>query len=408
MKKISIIGGGPAALLLAATLNTERYQVTLYEQKKTVGRKFLVAGEGGLNLTYNAPLKEFTDHYHPSAFMAPALRQFPNTALMGWLDALGVPTFIGSSNRVFPERSLKPFEVLNKIVAHLSSRKIAFRLNTKWVGWRADGQPVFEPADATDVADIVVFALGGGSWKITGSDGGWASVFAARGVQVEAFRAANCAFAVAWDKNFLQAHEGKPLKNVALAYQGHYAKGELVISSFGLEGNALYALSQKIQETLLTETSVVVHLDLKPGMTLEQVRAKYRSARYADVTEVLKKELNLSRTFIALLKQFTDKDTYLNPDLLTATIKAVPITLHAADALDKAISSLGGVALHEVDAHFQLRKIPDNYVIGEMLDWYAPTGGYLLQGCFSMGFALAQHLNSLVSGAALGASGVSK
>jgi hypothetical protein len=399
MKKISIIGGGPAALMLAAQLDTEKYQVTLYDKKKTVGRKFLVAGEGGLNLTYDAPLEDFTAHYFPSAFMAPFVRQFTSVDLMSWLGDLDIPTFIGSSKRVFPDPKLKPIAVLNKMVAHLSTRKIAFQTAAKWVGWNAEGQLSFEPS-AIIKSDIVVFALGGASWKVTGSDGAWRKAFEARGVRVEAFRAANCAFGVDWDKKFISAHEGKPLKNVALAYNGHYARGELVISSFGLEGNAIYALSQKIQEALLTEKSVVVYLDLKPSMTLDQIRAKYRSSGRSDVTDILKKDLNLNRTFIALLKQFSDRKTFLNLELLAATIKSVPITIHAADALDKAISTLGGIALDEVDANLQLKKIPNAYAIGEMLDWYAPTGGYLLQGCFSMGFVLAKHLNALAAGRA--------
>ncbi len=394
MKKLTIIGGGPAALMLAAQLDTAQYQVTLCEKKKTVGRKFLVAGEGGLNLTYNASLDALIAPYFPSEFMAPIIRQFTNEDLINWLNDLGILTFIGSSNRVFPDLALKPIEVLNKIVGHLSTRGIKFQLNTKWVGWNAEGHLCFDGFEDMK-ADIVVFAMGGASWKVTGSDGAWHKVFEERGVRVQAFRAANCAFGVAWNKQFIATHEGKPLKNIALTYKHHIAKGELVISKFGLEGNAIYALSQKIQATLLTEERVVIHLDLKPTMTFDQISTKYKRSRQSKVTEILRKDLNLDRTSIGLLKQCSDKDTFLNPDLLAATIKAVPITIHAADVLDKAISSLGGIALTEIDAHFQCKKIPNTYAIGEMLDWYAPTGGYLLQGCFSMGFVLAKYLNGL-------------
>jgi len=392
-----IIGGGPAALMLAARLDTGKYKVVLCEKKKTVGRKFLVAGEGGLNLTYNSSPEELAAQYFPSEFMAHIIGQFANEDLMKWLGKLGVNTFVGSSNRVFPEAGLKPIEVLNKIVAHVLNRKVVFQLRTEWLGWDEEGRLRFDKPGMPE-PDIVVFALGGASWKVTGSDGKWRKAFEERGVKVKPFRAANCAFGVDWDGGFIKAHAGKPLKNIALVYNGQRAKGELVVSKFGLEGNAIYALSQKIQEALLTRKSTVVYLDLKPTMTLEQIRAKYNNSRFFDVTTILKKDLNINRVFISLLKQFSDKETFLNPDLLTAIIKSVPIPVHSAGDMDEAISTLGGISLGEVDENFQLKKIPGSFIIGEMLDWYAPTGGYLLQGCFSMGFVLAKYLNELEAG----------
>lgn len=394
MKNLTIIGGGPAALMLAAQIDTEKYQVTLCEKKKTVGRKFLVAGEGGLNLTYNSSLKSLINQYAPSEFMAPIIRQFTNEDLINWLNVIGVPTFIGSSNRVFPEPKLKPIEVLKKIVENISTKDIKFQTDTKWLGWDENGHLSFENFDENE-PDIVIFALGGASWKVTGSDGAWRKTFEARGVNVLPFRAANCAFEVDWKRDFITTHAGKPLKNIAVRYNGHFAKGELVVSKFGLEGNAIYAVSQKIQESLLTEKNVVVYLDLKPTMTVVQILAKYKNSKRSKVTAILKEDLNLDRTAIGVLKQFSDKNTFSNPDLLAATIKSVPVILQSAGELDEAISSLGGIDLAEVDAHFQLKKIPNTYAIGEMLDWYAPTGGYLLQGCFSMGFVLAKYLNGL-------------
>lgn len=394
MKKVTIIGGGPAALMLASELDTRTYQVTLCERKKGVGRKFLVAGEGGLNLTFDAPVEELISQYVPSDFMAPVLRQFSNDDLMGWLNEHGIPTFTGSSNRVFPDLELKPIEVLNKIVAHIATKNIDVRLDTEWTGWDADGRLTFTTKDVHE-ADIVVFALGGASWKVTGSDGKWSDAFEKRGIRVQPFRAANCAFGVEWNPNFLNTHQGKPLKNIALSYKDHVAKGELVISKFGLEGNALYALSQQIQETLRTEESTTVFLDLKPTMTLEQVQDKIKRSSVTKMTDLLKKDLNLDSTSIGLLKQFSDKATFLDPDLLATTIKAVPIRIQAADEIDKAISTLGGIDLNEIDPNFELKQLPNTFVLGEMLDWYAPTGGYLLQGCFSMGFVLAKYLNNL-------------
>jgi len=393
MKKLTILGGGPAALMLAAHLDSEQYQVTLYEKKKSVGRKFLVAGEGGLNLTYNSAFPEFLAQYTPRDFMEPIIRKFTNQDLISWLQEQEIPTFVGSSNRIFPPEEMKPITVLNKILDQLTANKITIRTEQKWMGWSPSGALCFESAEDV-MADVVVFALGGASWQVTGSDGAWREPFMAQGVNVAPFRAANCAFGVVWTKNFITTHQGKPLKNIALTYNGLTVKGELVISKFGLEGNAIYALSEKIQATLANEKFATIYLDLKPTLTLEKIKARYQKSRLAKVTDILKTDLNLDRSAIGLLKQCSDKATFLDPDLLCKIIKSVPIKLHSADELDKAISSLGGIVIDEIDANFQLKKIPDTFAIGEMLDWYAPTGGYLLQGCFSMGFALADYLNN--------------
>lgn len=392
MKSITIIGGGPAALMLAAHINTEKYQVTIYDQKKTVGRKFLVAGEGGLNLTYSSPLEEFIAQYTPSDFMAPSLQEFTNEDLIKWLGTLGVPTFVGSSNRVFPKQGIKPIEVLHKIVAHLEAKGIKFELETPCTGWSENGDLNFEGKDNV-VSDITVFTLGGASWKVTGSDGSWATIFKEKEIIVQPFRAVNCAFGVEWNKNFTTTHSGKLLKNIAIRFNKQKAKGELVISEFGLEGNAIYALSEKLQEGLSTSKTVEIYLDLKPTMSVGQLKAKYKKSKHTKITDILKEDLNLDRTAVGLVKQCTDKETFLNPDLLVEAIKSLPIALTSPDHIDKAISTLGGIDLGEVDGNYQLKKLSSTFAIGEMLDWNAPTGGYLLQGCFSMGFALAQHLN---------------
>lgn len=394
MKYLTIIGGGAAGLMLASEIDTTKYKVTIYEKKKSVGRKFLVAGEGGLNLTFNSSIEELINQYSPSEFMDSCLREFNNQDLMKWLNNLEIPTFIGSSNRVFPEKGIKPIEVLNKIIEHISNKEIKFKFSTEWKGWNEKGDLLFKNEEVTQ-SDITVFALGGASWKVTGSDGKWNELFEKRGIKVNDFRAANCAFEVDWDKNFISTHEGKPLKNIALAFEELSAKGELVISEFGLEGNAIYALSEKIQDKLLSEESVTIYLDLKPTLTVEQIKSKYMNSKQSKVTDILNKDLKLDRTAIGILKQFTDKDTFSNLVELAKIIKAIPIVIKSADDIDKAISTLGGINLNEVDQNFQLKQIKNSYAIGEMLDWYAPTGGYLLQGSFSMGFSLAKYLNSL-------------
>jgi uncharacterized flavoprotein (TIGR03862 family) len=392
LKNITIIGGGPAALMLAAQLDTTQYRITIYDQKKSVGRKFLVAGEGGLNLTFNATIEELIAQYTPGEFMEPILRKFTNDDLRSWFKSLEIPTFLGSSNRVFPAKELKPIDVLNKITEHLIAKGVQFHLDKEWVGWNKAGDLCFKGVEDVG-SEVTVFAMGGASWKVTGSNGKWADIFKKRGVNIVPFRPSNCAFGVDWNKNFVSTHAGKPLKNIALTFNNQEAIGELVISKFGLEGNAIYALSEKIQEAMLTEATTVIHLDLKPTMTAAQLRAKYKKSKLTKVTDILKEDLHLDRTAVGLLKQFTDKDTFMNPDLLADAMKSIPITLTGVDDMDKAISTLGGIALDEVDENLQLKSIPKNYAIGEMLDWYAPTGGYLLQGCFSMGFALGQYLN---------------
>ncbi len=394
MKRIAIVGGGPAALMLSAQIDTEKYKVTLYEKNKAVGRKFLVAGVGGLNLTYDTDTDDLVKHYSPSAFMAPIIQQFTIRELRQWLYDRGIDSYAGSSHRVFPDEALKPIDVLNKIVHQVVSNKVDILYEHKWIGWGEDGQLLFEGEEVI-TADLVVFALGGASWSVTGSDGKWATLFEQKGVRIEELRAANCAFAVDWDETFITAHQGKPLKNIGLQFQDHYSKGELVLTTFGLEGNAIYAMSESLQNSLSAGKDTVVHLDLKPSMTTEQLLTKYKKSKRSKVTEILQKDLNLDRASIGLLKQYSSRETFLNPELLVALIKAVPIKLLASDGLDKAISSLGGIAVEAMDDNFQLHKLPHTYAIGEMVDWYAPTGGYLLQGCFSMGYVLAEHLNGL-------------
>lgn len=395
MKKIAIIGGGPAALMLAAKLNTRKYKVTICERNKAVGRKFLVAGDGGLNLTYNSSIEELVSNYHPSDFIAPTIKKFTNQDLIQWCNDHEIPTFVGSSDRVFPDLEMKPIEVLNKITEAVANNKVDLHLETTWIGVNEEGGLIFEEYEDA-MFDVVVYAMGGASWKVTGSDGYWAEDFEDLDIEVIPFRAANCAFGVDWNRNFINTHKGKPVKNVALTFQDQVSKGELVITQFGLEGNALYPLSQKIQDALLTESSITVNLDLKPTMTVDQIKEKYKGSELEKTTDILRKDLNIDRAAIGIIKRFSDKEMFLNPDALAEIIKAIPVVLNAADDLDKAISTLGGISLNEIDENFQLKKLPNSYAIGEMLDWYAPTGGYLLQACFSMGYVLAEHLNARV------------
>lgn len=394
MKTVSIIGGGPAALMLAAHLDSSTFDITIYEQKKTLGRKFLVAGEGGLNLTFNSSLKELETRYSPREFMSPFLRQFNNTHLRDWLDGIGIETFSGSSSRVFPIKGIKPITVLNTIIQQVENNKVKIQLGKRWIGWDPQDHLIFE--DKTVVkSDITVFSLGGASWKVTGSDGHWASIFANKKITVLPFRAANCAFSVAWNQSFIHHHAGKPLKNIELYFEGLKTKGEIVITTFGLEGNAIYALSEEIQRKLKRSKTVPLSIDLKPTLTSLEIEQKLITSKRKKTTDILERDLKLSRTAVALLKAYTNKETFTNLKTLSNAIKSLEVKITKSDTIDHAISSLGGIAIEELDQNQQLKKISNHYAIGEMVDWFAPTGGYLLQGCFSMGFSLANHLNHL-------------
>ncbi len=392
MKKIAIIGGGPAALMLAAHLDSNKYDIHLFEKNKTVGRKFLVAGDGGLNLSYHASQDDFIKQYYPAEFMRPIIQCFDNDHLVRWLDDFGISTYIGSSNRIFPSPPLKPISVLNRIVDQVISNRVNIHCNAQWIGWCDDGNLSFDEI-ASESYDLAIYALGGASWKVTGSDGLWAPYFEEQGIKINEFKAANCSFEVEWANLFIDNHRGKPLKNISLSLNGLRSTGEVVITEFGLEGNAIYPLSRLLQYELSHNTPAVVYLDLKPTLSYDQLKSKIEKSKYKKVSDILKFTIRLDRVSIAVLKQFSDKETFLDMDYLIQLIKAVPIEIKSAGPVDKAISSLGGISLGEIDDHFQLNKMPNHYAIGEMLDWYAPTGGYLLQACFSMGYALANYLN---------------
>ncbi len=261
-----------------------------------------------------------------------------------------------------------------------------------WKGWEGN-KLIFEGGPAIE-SDITIFALGGSSWKVTGSDGSWTKYFSEKEIEIIPFEASNCAYEIEWNKEFIASAEGKSLKNIAISCAGKSKKGELVITKFGLEGGAIYALSPKIRYELNENKKSVVYMDLKPHLTKEQIRDKLSARGNRSIKKLLIDRLSMDEVQIALLMGTLTKDEFTDPDLLTKKIKALPLTIVSSAPLDDAISTVGGIALNEIDENFQLKKLPLTYAIGEMLDWDAPTGGYLLQGCFSMGHYLAAHLNS--------------
>jgi len=397
-KSIAIIGGGPAGMMLAATLDPTRYEVSIYEQNQTCGRKFLVAGQGGFNLTHSEPGESFISRYTPSAFLEPSFRAFSNTNLREWLDSIGIPTYIGSSKRVFPEKGIKPIQVLNAIIKVLEEKGVCFHLSHSWAGWSANKELLFSTLSGSQTvkADYVVFALGGGSWKVTGSDGAWATKFEEAGIKILPFQASNCAFGIQWPASLLGEAEGKPLKNISITCGTHTKEGEVTITQFGLEGSGIYALSPPIRAELNKSGKTAIFLDLKPKLSLAEITTRLKNRRAnRSLTKHLEESLNLDETKLSLLKSCVSKEIFQDPVLLAQHLKHLPLTIHSLAPIDEAISTVGGISLEEVSQHFELKKLPHTFVIGEMLDWDAPTGGYLLQGCFSMGVALALHLNRL-------------
>ncbi|MFV8354096.1 NAD(P)/FAD-dependent oxidoreductase [Flavobacterium sp. XS2P14] len=393
-KSVSIIGGGPAALILAALLNGDKFDVTIYERNKSLGRKFLVAGKGGFNLTHSEPIAELIARYTPPHFLEKALLEFDNTDFRNWMDSIGIPTFIGSSNRVYPESDIKPIAVLNAILDVLNKQGVTILYQQTWTGWTSNNYLVFN-TETVIKSDYTIFAMGGGSWKVTGSDGSWLDLFEKENVPIVPFQSSNCAYRVNWPEDFIQVFEGSPLKNIAISCLNKRQKGEAVITRFGLEGNAIYALSPQIREELDRQQQATLFLDMKPTLRYEDLLDKIRKSTFKKTSETLLKDVKLSLVQVGLLKKYLNKETYLNPELLAHYIKNLSILVTGSGLLNDAISTTGGIQLHAVDENFQLKNKKQQYCIGEMLDWDAPTGGYLLQACFSMGMHLARHLNSI-------------
>lgn len=391
-KSVSIVGGGSAALLVAAFLDCKKFKVTIYEKNKTLGRKFLVAGSGGFNLTHSEPINELIERYTPNEFLKKALLNFDNQDLRDWLNSIGIPTYIGSSKRVYPEKGIKPIAVLDAILNELNKKGVDICCEQQWKGWNNNNELVFN-TDTIVKSDITIFALGGGSWKVTGSDGGWLESFKKQGIAVLPFQPSNCGYAVIWPDQFISKHEGSPLKNISISCSNNTQKGEVVLTRFGLEGNAIYVLSPQIRKELQVNQKATVFLDLKPTLNLVEILKKLKQLPIKSITETLRVRLKLSVAQLSLLKSIVSKEDFLNQDLLAANIKKLSIILTGIAPIDEAISTVGGVSLVAIDHHFQLKSLPLHYCIGEMLDYDAPTGGYLLQSCFSMGVFVAKELN---------------
>lgn len=397
-KTISIIGGGASALILGCELNTKKYTVSIFEKNTALARKFLVAGDGGLNLTHSEDEKKFILRYTPYKFLEAAFKHFSNKDLIRWLNNLEIETFEGSSGRIFPKKGLKPIEVLNRLEEKIKNNHVTLNFKHEWTGFSLNNELLFKtPSGNKEIkSDIVIFCLGGASWPVTGSKGDWLIFFSEKKIKTIKFEASNCSFKINWPKELIKNIEGKPLKNISIKCGNKVHAGEVVITSFGIEGSGIYPLTSQIREELNTLGIAKIYIDLKPLVTSSNALKKIIDPRSnVSYTDNCVKQLNLNKTQIALIKSSMSKSDFLDPIKFVNNLKNLELSITALGSIEDAISTVGGISLTEISEKFELKKLKNNYVIGEMLDYDAPTGGYLLQSCFSMGKYLADHLNDL-------------
>lgn len=389
-----IIGGGPAGLMAAETARAQGIEVDLYEAKGSVGRKFLIAGKGGMNLTHSEPRPAFDQRYEKRArHIGRWLDDFDADSLRAWARGLGVDTFVGSSGRVFPG-DLKAAPLLRGWVHRLRESGVRFHVHHRWLGWRDDGALHFVTAEGESFvhARATVLALGGGSWPQLGSDGMWQTWLAEHGVDVAPLQPSNCGFDIGWSDFLSSRYAGAPLKPVTATWQDaegnvHTRQGECVITATGIEGSLIYAMSAHLRDIIAAQGHATLELDLAPDRSLDRLRndlGKPRGSR--SLSEHLRRQVGLTGVKTALLHEVLDMAQRNDVDVLARTIKCLPLRLKKARPLDEAISSAGGVRLEAMDDSLMLAALPGVLCAGEMLDWEAPTGGYLLTACFASGY----------------------
>ncbi|MBR1224454.1 MULTISPECIES: TIGR03862 family flavoprotein [unclassified Bradyrhizobium] len=391
---IAIIGAGPAGLMAAEVLANGGAAVTVHDAMPSAGRKLLMAGRGGLNLTHSEPLPAFLARYAEAMpNLKAAIDAFPPQALRDWSEALGQPTFVGSSGRVFP-KAFKASPLLRAWLRRLDGQGVQLALRHRWTGWDENGRVKFQTPDGQRAIDAsaTVLALGGASWPRLGSDGAWAEMLAARGVTISPLRPANSGFSIAWSDIFRDRFEGQPLKGVALTFGAHSVRGEAIITRTGIEGGAIYALSADLREAILSAGKAPLHVVLRPDLAIEELTARLSAPKgKQSQSNFLRKAAHLSPVAIGLLQEAVKISgvslASLSPPDLARLINAVPIELNGVAPIARAISTAGGIAFDELDDAFMIRRLPGVFAAGEMLDWEAPTGGYLLQASFATGAA---------------------
>lgn len=381
---VAIIGGGPAGLMAAQALGGG----VVFDSMPTVGRKFLLAGRGGLNLTHSEPFEEFLSRYGPrAAQLEPMLREFGPAQVVEWCEGLGFETFIGSSRRIFP-RTMKAAPVLR---AWLSRLGVEVRGRHRWVGWDADGALLFETptGEVSYRAEATVLALGGASWPRMGSTGGWVPLLQERGVVVRPLSAANVGYEVAWSSHFAQRYAGHPVKSVALSFAGRSAQGEFVVTSYGVEGSLLYPFGPLLRDRL----PCAVTLDLLPGTSLPKLQASLERERGSrSLSKHLRQRAGIEGVKLGLVHEF------LGGGVSASSLKALPLPLLRPRPLEEAISTAGGVDFSCLDESLMLKNLPGVFCAGEMLDWEAPTGGYLLTACLATGRTAGLGARSYLAG----------
>jgi uncharacterized flavoprotein (TIGR03862 family) len=389
---IAIIGGGPAGLMAAEILAEAGNTVTLYERMPSVGRKFLLAGRGGLNLTHSEGLEPFLQRYGDAkGWLEPFIKNLSPQDLRDWSFNLGEETFVGSSGRVFP-KSFKTSPLLRAWLQRLDSQGVVIKTGHRWTGWSEMGALQFETSDGLVEAapDATILALGGASWSRMGSDGAWVDILETRGVDISPLLPANCGFTFPWSDVMKSRFAGTPLKRIALTIGDQTVRGEAMLTEDGLEGGAVYALSAFIRNEAMAKGEALIKLDLRPDLKLDQMRQKLSRARGGDsFSNHLRKAVQLPPNAIALLREVEPHVAQLSDAALAVLIKALPLKVKGMRTIDRAISTAGGVKQDALDQGLMLRQIPSVFCAGEMLDWEAPTGGYLLQACFSSGKAAA-------------------
>jgi hypothetical protein len=391
---VAVIGAGPAGLMAAEALAQGGARVTVFDAMPSAGRKFLMAGRGGLNLTHSEPLPAFLARYRQAAAkLELAISSFPPDRLRAWSEALGQTTFVGSSGRVFPE-AFKASPLLRAWLRRLNSQGVQFAFRYRWIGWDDGGRLRFQTSEGERVVEAraTVLALGGASWPRLGSDGAWTEWLAAKGVKISPLRPANCGFIVAWSDIFRERFEGQPLKGAEFKFGDQAIRGEAIITRTGIEGGAIYALSADLREAIARSGEAELLVALRPDLgTADLVKRLSTPRGKQSLSNFLRKAANLSPVAIGLLQEAAigsgQQLNSLSPEKLATLINAVPIKLVGVAPIARAISAAGGIAFDELDDNYMLRKLPGVFAAGEMLDWEAPTGGYLLQASFATGAA---------------------
>ena len=399
---VVIVGAGPGGLMAAETASSAGHSVTIFDQRRSPGRKFVLAGRGGLNMTHSEPLDDLLDRYGPErAYLEPAIRSFGPDELCGWAAGLGETTFVGSTGRVFP-KSFRAVPLLRAWLRRLRARGVTFNGEHRWIGWDETGErPALRFADRSGGIklheyDAAVLALGGPSWPRVGSDGSWVDVLREQGVEVADLRPANCGVSVSWSAPLIDRFAGEPIKNAAIIVDGETVRGDPIVSQNGLEGGPVYAHSRRLRKQIEADGYGELTIDLMPDLELGDMvrRLVERRQRKKSLSTWLSRS-GLSPVGISLMREATNNQLPTDPDALGALTKAVTLRITDLASIDRAISCAGGVSWSAVDQTLRLNDAPATWVVGEMLDWEAPTGGYLLQAVFSTGHHVGAALEEL-------------